>query len=68
VVGHNTDIVGFKTSIKRSEYNLNNKKVLILGAGGVVPSIIFSLIKMKPSKITICNRTKEKSTEFKKNF
>ena len=68
VVGHNTDIFGFETSIKRSEYNLNNKEVLILGAGGVVPSIIFSLIKMKVSKIKICNRTKEKAENLKKFY
>ena len=68
VIGHNTDIYGFETSIKKSEYNLNNKEVLILGAGGVVPSIIFALIKMKVSKIKICNRTKEKAEDLKKLY
>ena len=68
VIGHNTDIFGFKTSIQKAEYNLNNKEVLILGAGGVVPSIIFSLIKMKVSKIKISNRTKEKAENLKKIF
>ena len=68
VVGHNTDIVGFETSIKKSEYDLSNKEVLILGAGGVVPSIIFALIKMKVSKIKICNRTKEKAENLKKLY
>ena len=68
VIGHNTDIVGFQTSIEKSEYNLENKKVLILGAGGVVPSIIFALTKMKPLKITISNRTKEKAKNLKKIF
>ena len=66
-MGHNTDIVGFETSIKKSKYNLVNKEVLILGAGGVVPSIIFALKKMKVSKITISNRTKEKAENLK-NF
>ena len=68
VKGHNTDIIGFETSIKKSEYNLNNKEVFILGAGGVVPSIIFALIKMKVSKIKISNRTKEKAENLKKLF
>ena len=68
VTGHNTDIIGFETSIKKLDYNLNNKKVLILGAGGVVPSIIFALIKMKVSKITISNRTREKAENLKKLF
>ena len=68
VVGHNTDIVGFETSIKKSKFNIFNKEVLILGAGGVVPSIIFALKKMKVSKIKISNRTKEKAENLKKLF
>jgi len=68
IVGHNTDIFGFRTSIEKTEYDLKNKEVLILGAGGVVPSIIFSLIKMKASKIKISNRTKEKAENLKKLF
>ena len=68
VIGHNTDIFGFQTSIKKSEYNLENKEILILGAGGVVPSIIFALNKMKPLKIMISNRTKEKAENIKKLF
>jgi len=68
VIGHNTDIIGFETSIKKSKFNIFNKEVLILGAGGVVPSIIFSLKKMKVSKIKISNRTKEKAENLKKLF
>ena len=59
-IGHNTDIAGFELAIKYSKYDLTNKEILILGAGGVVSSIIFSLKKMKVSKITISNRTKKK--------
>jgi shikimate dehydrogenase len=68
VMGHNTDIDGFEISIKKSKFDLNNKEVLILGAGGVVPSIIFSLNKMKVSKIKISNRTKERAEKLKKLF
>ena len=68
VIGHNTDIIGFEISIKKSKFNIFNKEVLILGAGGVVPSIIFALKKMKVSKIKIINRTKEKVENLKKLF
>ena len=68
VIGHNTDIFGFETSIKNSEYDVFNKEVLILGAGGVVPSIIFALNKMKVAKIRISNRTKEKAEDLKNLF
>jgi shikimate dehydrogenase len=68
VMGHNTDIIGFETSIKESKFNIFNKEVLILGAGGVVSSIIFALNKMKVSKIKISNRTREKAENLKKLF
>jgi shikimate dehydrogenase len=68
VVGHNTDIFGFEMSIQKSKYNLKDKEVLILGAGGVVPSIIFALNKMKISKIKISNRTKDKAENLKTIF
>ena len=68
IIGHNTDIVGFETSIKKSNYDLHNKEVLILGAGGVVSSIIFALIRMKVSKIKISNRTQENAENLKKLF
>ena len=61
IVGHNTDIEGFEISIKKSKIDLSNKEVLILGAGGVVPSIIYALNKMKVSKIIVSNRTKDKA-------
>ena len=68
VIGHNTDISGFELGIKYSKYDVNNKVVFILGAGGVVSSIIVALKKMGASKIIISNRTKNKAVELKKIF
>ena len=67
-IGHNTDIAGFELAIKYAKYDIASKKIFILGAGGVVPSIIYSLKKMKASKITLSNRTKEKAENLKKLF
>ena len=61
LVGHNTDIAGFSTAIKKLNFNIKGKKILILGAGGVVPSIIFALKNMYAQEIIISNRTKEKA-------
>ena len=68
LIGHNTDIDGFELSIKKLNYDLTNKSVIILGAGGVVPSIIYSLKRMKTSKIFVSNRTKKKAEELKDLF
>ena len=68
IIGHNTDISGFELGIKETKYNINNKTILILGAGGVVPSIIYALQKMKASRIIVSNRTKIKAENLKKLF
>jgi len=67
-LGHNTDVDGFELGIKNLKFDIKNKKVFILGAGGVVPSIIFALNKMKVSEITISNRTKNKAEKLKDLF
>ena len=67
-IGHNTDIEGFELGIKHCKFDVKDKKVFILGAGGVVPSMIYSLKKMKASKIIISNRTKKKADDLKNSF
>ena len=48
---------------------LEEKTIIILGSGGVVPSIIYALKKMNaPRKIIVSNRTKEKAEELKNIF
>tara|TARA_Y100000590_G_C15677056_1_gene998436 strand:- start:487 stop:1284 length:798 start_codon:yes stop_codon:yes gene_type:complete len=68
VLGHNTDASGFELAIRKTNYEIKEKKIFILGAGGVVPSIIFALRKMGAAKIVLSNRTKEKAEKIKKNF
>ena len=68
VIGHNTDVGGFELGLKRINYKVKNKKIFILGAGGVVSSIILALKKMGSSKIILSNRTKEKAEDLKKIY
>jgi len=65
LVGHNTDISGFTKAIYNLDFEIKGKKVFILGAGGVVPSIIFALKKMGVSQIILSNRTKKKAEDLK---
>ena len=68
VVGDNTDIGGFEKSLKYINYDIKNKNVFILGAGGVVPSIILALKRLGAAKIILSNRTKEKTDDLKKKY
>jgi len=70
IVGENTDVYGFDNSFikKINDKDLLGKNILILGAGGVTPSIIYALVKKNIKKIFISNRTTEKSEIIKKKF
>jgi shikimate dehydrogenase len=68
VVGDNTDIGGFEKGLKYINYDLKNKNVFILGAGGVVPSIILALKRLGAAKIILSNRTKKKADDLKKKY
>ncbi len=66
--GDNTDVYGFEKSIKNNQISLEGKSVLIFGAGGVVPSIIFALINLNVKKIFVSNRTLKNAELLKKKF
>ena len=68
IIGDNTDTGGFELGLKHINYNVKNKKIFILGAGGVAPSIILALKKLGASKVAISNRTKKKAEDTKKIF
>ena len=68
IIGDNTDIQGFKIGLETTGRTIKNKVALILGAGGVVSSIIIALKKMQISKIYLSNRTKSNALAVKKLF
>ena len=69
LIGENTDVYGLQAGYFNKIIEKNkNYKVLVLGAGGVAPSIIFALIKSNVADITLSNRTYEKSLFLKSRF
>ena len=68
IIGDNTDITGFKIGLEATNQNIKGKIALILGAGGVVSSIIIALKKMQIAKIYLSNRTRLKALEIKELF
>jgi shikimate dehydrogenase len=68
LVGENTDVFGLQAAYLKEIIHVENKKALVIGAGGVSPSVIFALQKSKIQNITIINRTYEKSIFLKKKF
>ena len=68
VVGENTDVFGLQAAYLKEVVDGLNKKALIIGAGGVSPSVILSLQKSGVKNISIINRTHEKCLFLKKKF
>ena len=68
VVGENTDVFGLQAAYLKEIENNINKKALVIGAGGVSPSVVLSVQKSGIRNISITNRTKEKCIFLKNRF
>jgi shikimate dehydrogenase len=69
VLGDNTDGVGLINDMKNNlAWELSDKRVLILGAGGAVRGILEPLIKEKPRQLVIANRTLIKAQQLAEQF
>ncbi len=70
LIGENTDVFGFQAGYLEalSDEAKKNKKALVIGAGGVAPSIILALNKSSINNVSLVNRTYEKSLFLKRKF
>ena len=68
VIGENTDVYGLQAAYLKEIDNSSNKKALVIGAGGVSPSVILSIQKSGIRNISLTNRTNEKCIFLKKKF
>lgn len=66
VTGYNTDYNGILLTLKKFDFNLTDKSVLILGNGGVAEAFLYTSLKFT-SNITVCGRNMDKLKEFCKN-
>lgn len=64
LTGYNTDGLGFVKSILDKGYDLNNKKIMIIGAGGSSRSIAVQLASSNVKSIEIRNRSIQKAMEI----
>ena len=64
--GTNTDIDGFLAPLKN--YNLNNKKVVVIGCGGSARAVVMGLNTLKIQKVTVIGRNKNSLDIFVKDM
>lgn len=68
ILGDNTDGIGMIHDMHNLGWELEGKRVLILGAGGAVRGILQPLLEENPAQVVIANRTHSKAEELAKNF
>ncbi len=66
--GDTTDGLGLETDLLTKNVSLENKKILVIGAGGASNGIMFDLISQHPHTIFLTNRTITKSHEMAENW
>jgi shikimate dehydrogenase len=58
LVGYNTDSYGIKATIEdHLKFSINNRRVVLIGAGGAARAAIKYLRKKKPASVILANRT-----------
>ncbi len=67
LIGYNTDYIGAKHALEQN-YDVKNKKVLLVGAGGVARAIIVALKKLGAGSIFITNRDEQKARSLARKF
>ena len=67
MTGYNTDVLGMQNCLKPLKIK-KNKKILVLGAGGVARAILVALENLKFKNVVVSNRTAQKGRKIAKEF
>ena len=65
VFGDNTDGIGMVRDIQNNlQFNLKDKRILVIGAGGAVRGVMQPILDCMPAEIAIVNRTPQKARQL----
>ncbi|MBN2099941.1 MAG: shikimate dehydrogenase [Dehalococcoidia bacterium] len=69
LMGFNTDVEGFITSLHQGAgYRLRNRRVVLLGAGGVARAVVFALLNEEVTSVTVFNRSLDRARRLVSSF
>ena len=68
ILGDNTDGIGMVHDMHNLGWELEGKRILVLGAGGAVRGILQPLLAEHPALVVIANRTHSKAEELASHF
>jgi len=63
-----TDGEGLIKDLVKKDIQISNKKILIIGAGAAVESVLFKIIKSNPQSITLSNRSEENAKKLRLKY
>jgi len=68
ILGDNTDGIGMVHDMHNLGWEIANKRILVLGAGGAVRGVLQPLLAEHPQQIVVANRTLSKAQELEIQF
>ncbi len=68
IIGDNTDGEGLVQDLLQYQVELQDAKILLLGAGGAARGVLKPLLDHKPAQIVVTNRTLEKAQQLVESF
>jgi len=65
LIGYNTDGIGYVRSLKEEAIeSLEQKHIVVIGAGGAARGIVHALLKEKPASIVLVNRSVDRAQQL----
>jgi len=68
LTGDNTDGVGLVRDLSAHHVSIQERQILVIGAGGAVRGVLGPILEHKPARLVIVNRTADKARELAKMF
>ncbi len=69
LVGHNTDGAGLLRDLTgRHGLSLNNKRILVIGAGGATRGVVPALLHARPAQVVVANRGQQRLRGMRRLF
>ncbi|MGB3477775.1 MAG: shikimate dehydrogenase [bacterium] len=68
LLGHNTDIYGFKESLREYKINVTDNNLLLIGAGGAARACAYVIDSMKPKRFVITDMIFEKAKVLSQTY